>query len=96
MERGVERDHRLPAGGQARDLDRVLDGLGARVEEGCARRAGEGSKLSEPLRKLDVPGIGNDGEIGVDEPRCLLLDRLDDVGVAVTDVANADAARRSR
>ena len=48
---------------------------------------------SEPLCELDVPRVGDDREVGVDEPRRLLLDRLDDAWMAVADVAHADAAR---
>ena len=58
MEGCIERDHRLAAGGETCDLDGVLDSLGARVEEGGARRAGERRELPEPLGKLDVPAYG--------------------------------------
>ena len=37
--------------------------------------------------------VRDDREVGVDEPRRLLLDRLDDAWVAVADVEHADAAR---
>ena len=92
MEGGVEGDHGLPARGEARDLDRVLDASAPELKKAARVGPAERSQLSEPLRELDVPGIGHDGEIGVDEPGRLLLDRLDDVGVAVADVAHADAA----
>ena len=92
VEAGVERDHGGTAGRDARDLDGVLDRLGAGVEERRPRRAGERDDPAEPLCELDVRRVGHDREIGVDEPGRLLLDRLDDAGMAVAHVADADAA----
>ena len=93
MEGALEGDDARPSRREPRDLDGVLDGLGARVEERRARRACERRQLAETLGELDVAGVGDDREVGVDKPRSLLLDRLDDVRVAVADVAHTDAAR---
>ena len=66
----------VPAGVQTRELDRVLDRLGARVEERGARLAGDRGERAEPLGELDVELVRDDGEVGVDEALRLLLDRL--------------------
>ncbi len=79
--------------GEARDLDGVLDGLGARVEERGPGGAAQGREVPEPLGELDVHAVGDDREVRVDEARRLLLNRLDHAWVAVADVAHADAAR---
>jgi hypothetical protein len=93
VEAGLERDHRGPARVQPCDLDGVLDRLGAGVEERGAGRAGERCERAEPLGHGDVRLVRDDREVGVHELGCLLLDRLDGAGVAVTDVDDADAAR---
>ena len=92
MEPCVERDHGRAAGRDSCDLDRILDCLGARVEERGSRRAGERDDPTEPLGELDVHGVRHDREVGVDELGRLLLDRLDDARVAVAHVADTDAA----
>ena len=93
MERGLERDHRGTTGRDPRDLDGVLDCLCARIEERRSRRACERSDGAEALGELDVRLVRHDREVGVDEPRSLLLDRLDDARVAMADVDHSDAAR---
>ena len=96
VEAALERDHGRPPRREPRDLDGVLDRLGARVEERCARRACERRQLAEALGELDVAVVRDDREIGVEESGSLLLDRLDDLRVAVADVASRRRRRRSR
>ena len=93
MEPAFEADHRRPARVAARELDGVLDGLGAGVEERGLRRAGERSDRRQPLGVLDVDLVRDDREVGVEEARGLLLHRRDDARVRVADVEAADAAR---
>ena len=93
VEAAVEGDHRRPARIGARELDGVLDGLGARVEEGCLEVAPDGNELEETLGERDVVLVGNDREVGVGEALDLLLRCLDHPRVRVADVEAADAAR---
>ena len=92
MEPTLEADHGRPARVAARELDGVLDGLGARVEERGFGRAGERRERGEPLGVLDVDLVRHDREVGVEKARGLLLHRGDDVRVCVADVEAADAA----
>ncbi len=92
VEGSLERDHRRAAGVRARELDRVLDRLRARVEERRLRRAPERRDLDQPLGQLDVDLVRDDREVGVGEARRLLLHRLDDSRMGVADVQAADAA----
>ena len=92
VEGPFERDHRRPLRVGAGELDRVLDRLGAGVEERRLRRACEGRKSEQPLGERDVHLVGDHGEVGVEETRCLLLDGRHDSRVRVADVEAADAA----
>ena len=92
VERAVERDDALAPRVQARELDRVLDRLGAGVEERGARLAADRDERAEPLGELHVALVRHHGEIGVEEAIGLLGDRLDDARVVVPDVRHADAA----
>ena len=92
VEPALEGDHRRPARVAARELDGVLDGLGARVEERGLGRAGERSERRQPLGVLDVDLVRDDREVGVEEARGLLLHRGDDARVGVADGEAADAA----
>ena len=92
VERAVERDHRRAARVGARELDGVLDGLGAGVEERGLDRPRDRHALAQALGELRVRLVGDDREIGVSEPVELLVRRRDDVRVAVPDVQAADAA----
>ena len=65
----VERDDGLLAGVVAGDLDRVLDGLGARVEQGAALGVVAGREAVERLGHLDVGVVRRDREAGVRELR---------------------------
>ena len=76
----------------ARELDRVLDRLGAGVEERGLRRADERRDRDQPFGERDVDLVRHDREVGVREVRELLLRRLDDLRVRVPDVEAADAA----
>ena len=93
MEGALERDHGRAAGVEARELDGVLDGLGARVEEGRLGGPAEGREREQLLRELDVRLVGDDGEVGVGEAAELLLGGLDDAGMGMAGVQAADAAR---
>ena len=50
---------------EARELDRVLDRLGAGVEEGRLGGAGERRALEQPLGERDVDLVRDDREVGV-------------------------------
>ena len=92
MEGAFERDHPGPLRVRARELDRVLDRLGAGVEEGRLRGAGERRHREQPLGELHVDLVRDDREVRVREARELLLRGLDDSRVRVPDVQAADAA----
>ena len=91
---GVVEDHDGgPAGRRARDLDGVLDRLGAGVdEERLLLLAGAGRQLGEPAADLDVRLVDADHEALVEVLVGLRLDRLDDGREAVAGVLAADAA----
>jgi hypothetical protein len=65
VETTFEGDNGRALGRQARNLDRVLDRLGAGVEENRSRRAGERGGRDQPLGDGRIDLVGNDGEIGV-------------------------------
>ena len=92
MERPLEGDDPLPLRVEARELDRVLDRLGAGVEEGAARRPADRDEGPEALGELDVALVGDDREVGVEEAVDLLGDRLDDARMIVADVRDPDSA----
>ena len=92
VERALEADHRRTTGVGARELHCVLDRLRASVEERRLPRPAERREREQPLGDVDVDLVRDDGEVGVEEPRRLLLHRLDDVRVRVPDVEAADAA----
>ena len=93
VEAALEADHGRAARVAARELDGVLDGLGARVEERGLGRARERRERDEALGVLDVDLVGDDREVGVEEARGLLLHRSDDARMRMADVEAADAAR---
>ena len=76
----VEDDDGLPAGGQPGDLDRVLHGLGAGVEQRRALLVVAGGQPGQLLADGDVPLVRPDHEAGVGEGGHLRLDRGDDLG----------------
>ena len=92
VEGAVEDDDAGSAGRGARDLDGVLDRLGARVTSRifCRRRAGP--ELVEPPADLDVRLVDPDHEALVQVAVDLLVDRRDDGRVAVAEVLAGDAA----
>ena len=92
MEGALEDDDGGALRVRARELDRVLDRLGAGVEEGRLRRAGERRDRDQPLGERDVDLVRHDREVGVREVRELLLRGLDELRVRVPDVEAADAA----
>jgi len=93
VEAAVEGDDRRSPRVGACELDRVLDGLGAGVEEGGLEVAADRDELEEPLGERNVVLVGDDREVGVREALDLLLRGLDDPCVRVSDVEAADSAR---
>ena len=85
-------DHRGPSGGRLGDLDGVLDGLGAAVEERRLRRPRDRQPGAQLLGQLDVRVVRHDREVGVQEARDLIAHRARDGGVGVPDGEAADAA----
>jgi hypothetical protein len=92
VEPALERDHGGAAGEGARELDRVLDRLGAGVEERRLRRGAKRRGLDESLGEGDVGLVGDDREVGVGELCKLLLRGFHDARMGVADVEAADAA----
>ena len=94
VEAVVEDDDAGAAGRRTRDLDRVLDRLGARVHQdrllvlARARRV-----LGEPPAHLDVGLVGADHEALVEELVDLLVDRCNDRREPVPRVLARDPAR---
>jgi hypothetical protein len=74
VEGAVEDDDPRSAGGGARDLDRVLDRLGARVDEQRLRFARARPELVEPPCNLDVRLVHPDHEALVQVAVDLLVD----------------------
>ena len=93
MEGVVEHDHGGPAGRDARDLDGVLDRLGAATQEqrllvgAPARR-----ELGEPPAHLHVRLVHPDHEALVHVAVDLRMDRVDDGGQVVAEVGAAEPA----
>ena len=92
MERAFEGDDALALRVQPRELDRVLDGLRAGVEEGSALLAADRDERAEPLGELHVALVGDDGEVGVEEALDLLADRFEHPRMVVADVRDADSS----
>ena len=92
MEGALEADHRVPAREGARELDGVLDRLGAGVEERGLERPADRHPGEQALGQRGVVLVGHDREVGVAEVLQLLLRRLDDLRMRVADVQAADAA----
>ncbi len=82
---------------RAGQLDRAVDRLGARVAEEHLR-VGEatGTSAAEALGELDGRAAWCVDDRRVHQRAELRLDGRDDARVAVTDVRDADARRRSR
>ena len=92
MESAVERDDALALRVQPRQLHRVLDRLGAGVEERAARLATDRDERAEPLGELHVALVRHDGEVRVQEAVGLLGDRLDDAWMVVAHVRDTHTA----
>ena len=87
-----EGDDRGALGMEARDLDRVLDGLRAGAQEdGFLRRLARGERV-ELLGEGDVALVGRHLKAGVDEAVELLRDRCLDFRVHVPGIEHGDAA----
>ena len=95
VERAVERDDALPLRVEPRELDGVLDRLGAGVEERAARLAADRGERAEPLGELDVALVRDDGEVGVEEAIDLLGDRLHDARMVVPTFATPTPPTKS-
>ena len=93
VEGALEGDHGGAPRVGARELDRVLDRLGARVEERGARLARDRRQREQPLGQADVVLVREDGEVGVREALDLIAHGLDHARVRMADVHAADAAR---
>ena len=93
MERAGEYDDVRALRERLGDLDRVLIRLGAAVREIRALlRAAHGCDLAELLREAHIALVRHDVEHAVEIFIRLLLDGRDDLGMAVPDVEDADAA----
>src|SRR5215211_201943 len=91
VEAALERDHGRALRVRARELDRVLDGLGPGVEE-RRLRVRHRRELAQPLGQVDVGLVRDDREVGVAEALQLVLCSLDHARVRMPDVETADAA----
>ena len=92
VEAGIEGQHRGPPGGAARDLDRVLDRLGAAGEERRLGRAGNRDDLAQLARQRHVRLVGRHHETGVLELLHLRARAVQHARRRVTRVQAADAA----
>ncbi len=92
MERAVERDDSLPLRVEPRELDRVLDRLGACVEECGASLTADRRKCTQALGELDVALVWHHREVRMEEPIHLIGDRLHDSRMVVTDVRHTNAS----
>ena len=88
----LEGDDRLAAGGGARDLDRILDALGAAVRQDRFARPVDRHGSVEALGQLDIWLIGADQRREVQQLGGLRLDGGDHLGRAVAGVEHADPA----
>ena len=92
VEAAVERDHRVSAGVVAGDLDRVLDRLGAGVDQQRLLVVRARRELAQHPAHLEIGVVGGHREAGVDQLLRLLADRGDDRLGRVAEVEDADAA----
>ena len=81
MEAALEGDHGGPLRVRTRELDCVLDGLRARVEERGLARAGERRAGEQPLGERGVDFVRDDRVVGVGEAVELLVGCPDDLRV---------------
>ena len=92
VEAVFDAQHAWTPGRVARDLDCVLDRLGAAVHEQGLLGERSGRQRREPLRQRDVALVRRHREGGVGEAIRLPVQRVDDVRVGVADVHHPDAA----
>lgn len=94
MKAARKRDNSVAPGKLPRDLNRVLNGLGARCQEDgflgrIARR-----DVVDACRECDIHVVGRDLETGVAETLQLGSDGGDDSGMIVARIANGDAGSK--
>lgn len=70
----------MASGVEPGELDRVLDRLGARIEERAPCLSGNGDAGAETLRKRDVALVRDDREVRVEKTFRLLHDLFHDPG----------------
>jgi len=87
----VEDGDRVLLGVGPRDLDRVLDRLGAGVEQRRLLGVVTGGELGELLGDLDIAVVGRDHETGVGEPLHLVDHARGDLLGGVADRGHGDA-----
>jgi hypothetical protein len=87
----VEHRDGVPAGVGTGDLDRVLDGLRARVEQRRLLRVVTRSELRQLLAHVDVTVVGRDHEARVRERGDLLDDPAGDLRRSVAHAGHGDA-----
>ena len=92
VKRVFEGDDAGALGVGARNLDRVLDRLGAAVDEDGFLRELARSDFVHALGKPDVALVGRDLHAGVQEAIELVFHRFDDRFLAMPDVEAADAS----
>jgi hypothetical protein len=91
VETAAEGDQAGAAGRRTGNLDGILDGFCAGVDEKrFLRRAARGGRI-EPLAQLDVRLVGHHLEAGVGERFQLLARRSDHPGMAVAGIDHRDA-----
>ena len=92
VEPALEAKERRPAGRGSGELDGVLDGLGARIEQGhLAFPTARGT--NQPFGQLHVRLVGDDGEVRVRDAGRLPVHRLDHLGMGVADQLASQAPR---
>ena len=93
VKRAQERDHVLPLGVVARQLERAFHGLGARVAVVNLVRPLHGRDLRQPLRQRHHALVVEIGARHVDQLARLLLNRGDDFRMAVSGRGHGNSRR---
>ena len=89
MERPEESDDAVPPGVPAGELEGGFEGFGPAVgEEDSSWRLGPGAISRQPLGEIDLRLVVEVGAAHVEQLGGLVLDRRDDLGVAVARSSN--------